>query len=450
MLTDATREALDDSYHKVYDEPRYITNYPDNTLLVQNQARKHARPAQTTASMYHQTQPEYNRLQQNTVEYGKEVQDELEMCWGQTNSFIEVLEHIGQCAAHCCLHEVLAKVLEYKGVEILKEILTNLFKVVRIPAYLDKLKMMLGMNGEHMVTELVVLFDSLGQRPMDSTTILEAVQPYWQCSKTAEAPIGNPCHTHASSASIQNGLDALISRNDFLPGSTCMEKVVGPLSPAYQPRVTTDTTDVSKDGAKPGLAPNWPPGYCYNIRKPLLTIQCIEAFPYNPTLGYQPKPSFMPKNLPYQCKTETKTVTTPVPAENVPVNIKTGMGLEVVPPTQKRVRFINDEGRISSPEEPYQPQDRRDSLGFPRYKTYLNNILPIKLEHSQDMNAQMQESPWSKVVESPSIIPNPNPGFTAHQQSNKKLPPLSYCLQPTGDRIQDSLGLRFKTQAHKR
>ena len=133
-------------------------------------------------------------------------------------------------------------------------------------------------------------------------------------------------------------------------------------------------------------------------------------------------------------------------------------------------------------------QSKPNTCGFPEYQKELNKCIPVKISRSDEEKtcemenkAQQKTCKNKKVRLKSSVKPNkhktvsdnvpkptndecaaldvaPEPARkTDHILVNEhlkntpnKLPPLPSFLHPTGDRIQDRLGLNYKTAAHRR
>jgi hypothetical protein len=137
------------------------------------------------------------------------------------------------------------------------------------------------------------------------------------------------------------------------------------------------------------------------------------------------------------------------------------------PPNSDFVLFVKDwmQELNGVPEVPKQPPIH----GLPNYKQYLNEFLPVKLSENEfestvklttkvdsksnkiqkvrttsamkrDKDQTITLKPIPNADKNPKVLPN----------TKTKLPPLASFLEPTGDRLQDRLGLSFKTDAHQR
>ena len=380
----------------------------------------------------------------------KDDEDKKPQCCtlAQIEVFKDVVKAMGPASRHCCLRHILAMVLEYKGVENLKNLLTHLFKVVRYPALLKELKELMGSNGDHIVAELLVMYHNIGEKPLDS--ILDAVQPRWKCAlereKNACQPKNN-CHLtyfcDPCSASVQNHMDATVLNKEEVDRAEENQE---------EPELFSSHARDHRH-AQGGLAPVWPPGACYNISKPWFTLKCIESFPYNPTQGYElnKKPTCLQRLL-AKIKEENNPAVNKEDDDQEEKTTVEETEEESRSHTPKKVRFCDQVTKIEPQKECDDTKEenkteagpgKKSIPGYPSYKNYLNDILPVNIPYNVQSPQQLQQPSTLQKTEDKEEIPP----VTSDEVT---LPPLHACLTPTGNRIQDHLGLRFKTQAHKR
>ena len=464
MLSDLTRDALTDYYHNVYERPGY---FPDNTDLI-----KQGYPW----DFVKETEKQSDSKKEDICTLALET---WEMCMLEG-----VINNIGPARRHCCFKDILIKVYEYEGGEVLKTVLEKLFEGVKNPdpACKAKFERYFGDNADHIMLEIMQLYEHLGQ---NIKGILDIVAFDWKLGEATRNmtdfaafqclldDVNRCCRGKEDAAPKPEAPPPLNIAEEAKKGH---DAYVNALYQSLQKPVPTGHTP-----GVPGVAPVWPPG-SYITNKPWMTLQCTESYPTRAGDEFKRK--------------KTMVDSLYLKRSKIP----------------KRVTFadgtcINDEDGTCNTTEPIVIPRH----GFPRYKGYLDDILPVHIDW--DLEKPLPDSqkppslippfaqpplpspptsphrttpprsaspgplllspplPAASTTPSPAPLPTPLPASPRRPEAlpdaveilgelsdvtsaggKKRLPPLPLAatLEPTGDRIQDRLGLCFKSKAHKR
>jgi len=461
VLSEGTRNALADYYYTVYDQPRYNMCYPDNTAVIQSRVAA----GQLRAEIPEKTAPEENPGEKKATEEASTEGGEEEL-W--VMSLIEgVISEMGPVRQHCCFRDILLKIFEYEGPGAVRRCLDTLFINSDSLMTCDAFRRYFGDNAAHIYHEIVQLKHALGDDIRRIVDIIEVAWTYgnairnmtdFQAFQCLLDENNSGCKGKQSLQELPRLNQEELDKDAALPcdeREEYLQKLRDSLDKlAHKPQQDQGQKDSPADlkaprcqqeGQVAGRHPLWPPG-AYITNKPWMSLQSTKAYPTQFT---------------DECK-RRKT------------NVDSALSGFVEPLKEsKRVTFADECLPAPSISYPSRTADvelknkmTADAHGLPRYTKYLNEIIPSPLMKKA---APLEQTERDLQQALPTLQPEPAfpslPHSDALQQSQdsgsgrKQLaplmsppqpPPLSQCLEPTGNRIQDHLGLSYKTLAHKR
>ena len=191
----------------------------------------------------------------------------------------------------------------------------------------------------------------------------------------------------------------------------------------------------------PGTSPCWPPSKSYCMDLKTMQLKCHSHLSPSQCTGHcdsgigEKKTQDLTDNEPDGCIMPGNPL-----GYNCPVELSLSNG-------NNYVTDYNYPGLMKMTTQ--HPDFETKSLM--EYKQYLESFLPV----SFDLRGEIHEKAPHKIMIPPFTEKKLNKAnYVGYDKSGREtyLPPVSLtdCLQHTGNRIQDRLGLHFKTEAHKR
>jgi len=485
VLNEVTRDALANYYYTVYDQPRYNMCYPDNTEVI----KERVAAGQLKAEIPEKTAPEQNPVQKCEEVDGDRKEQDL---W--VMSLIEgVISDMGPIRQHCCFRDILLKIFEYEGASAVRTCLDTFFTHCDQLMSCDMFLRYFGDNAGHIQQEIAQLKTSLGNDIRKIVDIIEVAWTFGNSIRNMTDFQAFQCLLGKDNSGCKGKQDIGCVKKDAADPLAKEKQSPAEMQEAYLQRLR-DTLDrltnkpdakqgVSQASDKPcsdkkveGVAPVWPPG-SYITNKPWMSLQS--------TLAYPTRYNEVSKRRKTNVNSALSGFVEPLAQakEAAAKAMENGQGLNILPrtpPEGKKVTFADENQPGSSTSYPSRAADEaiKEKFsachGLPRYTEYLNDIIPSPIDGKSCKNIepichknisldtaalteQASKTPLTsaKDVAFPSL---PRSEDMMQDGGKKRLPPLapgqpkplSQCLEPTGNRIQDHLGLSFKTQAHKR